>query len=103
MANITSVSIGRVPANRTPGVLLALVGLVVVAGCWDAAADGEPTGVILGAIALSAGVALALLVKDKYVVRIGSASGETDALVSEDRDYIETIVDATNEAIIGRG
>ena len=38
--------------------------------------------------------------RDEYSVRIGSNAGETDGLISEDKDYITKIVNAINDAII---
>ena len=41
--------------------------------------------------------------KEKYTVKIGSVGGETDALISKDKRYIQNIVNTSNEAIIKRG
>ncbi|HZQ09085.1 MAG TPA: DUF6232 family protein [Anaerolineae bacterium] len=55
------------------------------------------------ALILIGGIALAAMVKDKYAVRLGSASGELDGLVDGDRERIQRVVNAMNEAIIKRG
>lgn len=60
-------------------------------------------GFIVGALMLVAGLVIAALSKPSYIVRLGSASGEADALISKDREYIQKIVNALNEAIIKRG
>jgi hypothetical protein len=102
MANITSVSMGTRPANRNPGIVIAIVGLLIAACTGIMASDGAG-GIVFGILVLVAGIVVAVIAKPSYIVRIGSASGEADALVSKDREYIQKIVNATNEAIIKRG
>jgi hypothetical protein len=108
MANITSVSAAKKSANRLTGIVIALIGLMmstcvlglVIAGGADA---GGITVLGFGVVLLLVGIALTAIPKDKYIVRLGSASGEVDALISEDREYIWSIINALNEAIIKRG
>ena len=102
MANITSVSMGEIPANRAPGVVVALIGLAI-AGCSASAGSDGTSGIVIGVIVLGIGIAIAAAVKIQYVVKIGSASGESNALVAKDKEYIQKIVNAVNEAIIKRG
>lgn len=101
MANITSVTMGEKPVNRTPGIVIAIVGLSIAA-CTSTASNSAG-GVIFGILVLAAGIAIAAIAKPSYIVRLGSASGESDALISKDREYIQKIVNAINEAIIKRG
>ena len=126
MANITSVSLGVIPANRVPGIIVAAIGglLAMCCGCsalvplgflGDPSADTSSImvliggsavygiGALIGLLILAGGIALAIMSKPTYVVRIGSASGEADALASKNREYIEHIVAAINAAIIKRG
>jgi len=103
MVNITSVTMGEKPANRTPGIVLALIGLAIAACAGSMGSDSASGGIVIGILAIIGGIALAALVKPSYVVRIGSAGGESDALISKDREYIQKIVNAVNEAIIKRG
>jgi len=102
MANITSVSMGEKPANRAPGIVVALIGLAI-AGCSATAGSDATGGIVFGIIVLGVGIAIAAAVKTQYVVKIGSASGESNALVAKDKEYIQKIVNAVNEAIIKRG
>jgi hypothetical protein len=102
MANITSVSMGEIPANRKPGIGVALFGLVI-AGCASSGGSGAGGGVIFGMLIIGVGIAIAAAVKDQYVVKIGSASGESNALMDKNREYIQKIVKAVNDAIIKRG
>jgi hypothetical protein len=48
--------------------------------------------VVLGSIALA-------VVREKYSVRIATAEGEKDAVVSTKKEYISQIVDAINNAV----
>ncbi|MBX2999643.1 MAG: hypothetical protein KF893_14085 [Caldilineaceae bacterium] len=100
MANITSVSMGEIPANRTPGIVLAGLGVV---GLFVGAGMNEGTCIGIAVLLLILGIVLALLVKTQYSVRLGSSSGESDALSSPDQSHIREIVNAMNEAIINRG
>ena len=101
MANITSVATFREPAKTAPGIVLALLGGFVFLSTIASDADG--CAMVFGLPMLIVGVAMWMAAKDVYWVRIGSASGETNALQSRDRAYIQKIVDAMNEAIVRRG
>ena len=96
MANITSVSVGMTPASRGGAILLALFGCVLAA-----ATDGGGKG--LGVLLLILGIAWAVMAKATYIVKLGSAGGETQALSSKDQPFIEQVVNAMNNAIIHRG
>lgn len=117
MANITSVMMGKIPANRTAGMVAILIGLLIAscavcpafialdssgseaAGSWIASVGLG----LLGVLVLGSGIVLAVIAKPRYVVKLGSASGEMNALASHDQEYIQEIVSALNEAIIRRG
>lgn len=61
-------------------------------------------GVFFGGIILiGIGVAMYFLQKPNYIVNIQSNSGMVEAYKSQDRIYIQTIVEALNEAIVHRG
>jgi len=96
MANITSVLMAKKPANRVPGIVLAILGLILLAI--------PVSGIrVLGVVLLVLGILIAVIVKPTYTIRIGSASGESDAISSKDKKYVQGIVTAMNEAIIKRG
>jgi hypothetical protein len=97
MANITSVSLGENQQAAGCGCALLVVGIFFALGLFSA--DTAVIGLI-GLAMLAIGV---VLMKQKsYVVRIGSASGEANALDNKDRAYIQAIVEAVNQAIIDR-
>ena len=52
------------------------------------------TGVILSALS----IVLLLAMRERFAVRIGTAEGEKDAVVSSRREYIAQIVDALTRA-----
>lgn len=100
MANITSVTKGQEPAKRTPGILVAIVGIVLLLG--GLGIDGTEL-TIAGILVLALGILLAYRAKAKYHLQITSASGEFTPVSSEDEKYIESITVAINEAMIRRG
>ena len=100
--------------RRAPGILLLLLGLVlIVAGAMQAirpefVPDMEIAGNLFTAntLAIWLGGALALigllvlgLTRQRYAVRISTAEGEKDAVVSDKKEYIHQIVDAINQAV----
>ncbi len=99
--------------ERLPGMLLLIVGfLVAVVGILnlipsgfigDTQINGEVVSV--NNVAIWAGGALAVIgllilaiVRERYAVRIATAEGEKDAVVSDKKEYISQIVNALNEA-----
>ncbi len=102
MANITSVVMGEARANRSPGTIIFLVGMLIAVVGTQVGSIGLVL-VFFGILILLLGIVAAIRAKPKYVVIIESASGETNALVSTNRTWIQKIVNAINEAIIKRG
>lgn len=99
--------------ERLPGMMLLIVGFVVaVVGILNLIpasliADMEFGGEVVTAntVAIWTGGALALIgililaiVRERYAVRIATAEGEKNAVVSDKKEYISQIVDALNQA-----
>lgn len=102
MANVTSVSMFTQQGNKAPGLIIAVFGgLFLLVGIVSG--KNYAGMALFGFILLVVGIAVAVSAKDAYWVRIGSASGETNALRSDDRDCIWRIVQALNDAIVRRG
>jgi len=100
LAHVTSVKMEIVPKNYLPCILIVLIGLIVgIMGAFDR--DAPAT--ICGFIACAVGVIAAFFVRDRFVVRMYSASGESSALVSNNEGYIRKIRDGISSAIIDRG
>lgn len=102
--NITSVGMRIIPAQRAGGVLVALLGVLLAVMSGVSAADGMTFNpVVLAGVAIAlAGGALAAVQKPRYAVRITTAGGEQDALVSRDSSWILRVSDALNDAIAGK-
>ncbi len=100
MANIASVRTHVKPANRTPGILLAIGGFATIS---VSAYLNIPIGIGVGVLFFILGIAWALLSKPTYFIRISSSSTETDAIGSRSKEYIAQVARAINEALIQRG
>jgi hypothetical protein len=108
---ITKLSFWTIRPERWPGVLLLLIGLTaavcgylnVLPASMDVQAEA---GVYdINSLALWTGAVLALIgflilafARERYAVRIGTAEGEKNAVVSRKREYIAQIVDAIHSA-----
>lgn len=108
---ITKAAFWTIRPDRWPGVLLVLLGIIaavcgylgLVPADWSVQTE---SGLLSGNfIALWSGIALfviGLIVlifsKERYAVRIGTAEGEKNAIVSTKREYIAQIVDAIHTA-----
>ena len=95
MRNISSVTKYRIAASNGLALFLGFTGLLLLLG--------NSTIVVIGILMTISAIAMIILNKDLYSVRINSNSGEANAVVSKDEKYIQEIVDAVNEAIIQRG
>lgn len=108
---ITKLCLWTIRPDRWPAILALLIGLAaVVSGMMgmipadvNMATDG---GYVTGnelALYIGAGLALVAIIalavsKERYAVRIGTAEGEKNAVVSRKREYISQIVDALHSA-----
>ncbi len=111
LAGITKAAFWTIRPDRWPGVLLMLLGigaavcgyLGLIPAEWSMQTE---SGLISGnMLALWTGIALFVLgilalvmSRERYAVRIGTAEGEKNALVSTKREYIAQIVDAVHTA-----
>jgi hypothetical protein len=100
MANISSVTTKTVdPSYGWPG-LFILLGLGCAVGGFST--GSSPVG-ILGILLLGGGAYWAYSLKPDYHLRISSTGGESTALTSRDKGYVENLVAGIHEAIIHRG
>lgn len=95
MRNISFVANIRYRKSKTLPILLIAFGVLLFAG-------GEG-GIAIGVTLITIGSVILATSKDDFSVKISSNSGDTNALTSKNEQYIQTIVDALNEAIIYRG
>jgi hypothetical protein len=111
---VTNCGMSVIRPQRAPGIVLLVLGLgLIIAGIMQAISpmmvpDMEIGGNVFSAntLALWVGGLIALigllvlgLVKERYAVRIATAEGEKDAVVSDRSEYIHQIVDAINQAV----
>lgn len=102
MSNITSVAMLTKPPNKEAHFLLLATGaIILVIGLSGGNGSILCTGI--GALFVLLGILMLISARTQYIVRIGSASGESNALTSIRQETVQHIVDAMNEAIIRRG
>lgn len=92
MRNVTSVKPFEQKPPRAMGVIIALVGLGVMAS----------GNFMFGVMALAAGLAVLFLIKPVYHVLLATSSGETRALKTKDRNYVNQVIQAINDAMVHR-
>lgn len=100
MLNITSVMRAVEPPKRIGPLLFLIGGLFIFGGGLS---GSDLSAVVWGVLLLGIGVFWWWKQKPQYHLRIASASGEANAVTSPDKDRVDKIVQAVNEAIIGRG
>lgn len=85
LANLSSVSMGLIPAARGAGVVWVIFGMLWV---WFAYLFSSFVGEVIGVGIVALGIVLIVQAKAKYLVRIRSASSESNALWAYDQAYI---------------
>lgn len=113
MNGITRCAVKVIKPNRIPAILLMLVGISLIAiGLLEMVPEGTVPNLEIAnqsvggnALAIWAGAALTLigtlilgLMRERYAVRIGTAEGEKDAVISNRKEYVNQIADAINQA-----
>jgi hypothetical protein len=110
LSGITKYGLMIIKPHRLPGILLFLLGVIMVVcgmlGLLSPQLEVNGDYVNANTMALWFGGGLALLgilviglVRERYAVRIATAEGEKNAVVSHQKEYISQIVDALNRAI----
>ena len=95
MRNVSSVSMLIEDKSRSKliSVIFLVFGLILL---YNSRYDLASVSIIIATIFL-------FNLKNKYIVRISSNSGDSNALISTDKNYIRNVVDAINKAIVYRG
>jgi hypothetical protein len=101
MLNITSVSCAAQPPSRTGPLLFLILGALSFFRGFSG--HGEQGLVVFGTLLLVIGGLWWKGQKTQYHLKIASASGEANAVTTTDKQRVENIIQAVNEAIIGRG
>ncbi|MBA4053395.1 MAG: hypothetical protein C0490_01660 [Marivirga sp.] len=99
--------------HRLPGVFMVLVGIVlIIIGLAKLVPEGWLNDVIInntliqastvvlvtGALIAFVGVLFVGLIRERYAVRIATAEGEKNVVISPHKEYITQIVDAISSA-----
>ena len=118
MAQVSSVAGVKVDPDQTWPIILIvmgliglLIGLVVAFVAVGSTSTGDTSGVWTCAICsgvvslamLGLGMLLFVLKKTTFVVRLRTSGGEVDAFSTTDEAYANGVLDAINNAIVGRG
>ncbi|MCS3867576.1 hypothetical protein J3D55_000492 [Chryseobacterium ginsenosidimutans] len=94
MRNISSVHIFEIKKSRAIPILMILFGIPFLFSgdiFW------------IGLILIILGILILLSIKNEFAVRISTNAGEANSIVSKNKDYVQKIVSALNDAIIHRG
>lgn len=100
--------------DRLPALLMVAIGLVIAACGWlnlippstihavkigNSYLGVNDLALWTGGLFVVLGLILSILSKERYSVRISTAEGEKDAIVSSKKEYISQIVNALNRGI----
>ena len=114
MSNISSVSVAAEEKYSSDGIVVAVIGSVFFFGICFLLGIKPPNSrlifilgtivtVILGISSWILGLYLTFSKKiTKYILKIGVASGETNALIATNKELIHTIASAINKAIVNK-
>lgn len=97
MNGVTSVKRGQTDPSKAAPVIAGLIGLAMVFVATTFLFKAIGVGLFLLAVVWFRSI------KPEYIVVLNSASGESQALSSQDVKYINDVINALNEAIIHRG
>ena len=110
---ITKHGLLTVKPHRLPGVLLMILGVIVGAlGVFqriptdvipdmpvrETLISGNTMAIALGLLLIVIGLLVTAMMRERYAVRIATAEGEKNVIVSSHKDYVMQIVRALNEA-----
>jgi hypothetical protein len=110
---ITKFGLSVIRPNKLPAVILAGIGvLLFMTGKFELVPQSmldsmkisnvgafNETLIIAGAIFTLLGLVLIILLRERYAVRIATAEGDKNAVVSTKKEYIKQIVDALGKAV----
>ncbi|KGT87026.1 QacE [Erwinia typographi] len=97
MNGVTSVKRGERPPSKAVPAIIVLTGLIMIFAASTLMFKG------IGVLLIVLGIMWIKSLKTEYVVFLNSASGESQALTSTDKNYIDKVINSLNEAIIYRG
>jgi hypothetical protein len=109
---ITKLSFWTIRPDRWPGIFLIMLGLAAaVCGFMNLipadmnvktdsgeVVSGNTLALLVGIVLALIGFVILLFARERYAVRIATAEGEKNAVVSRKREYIAQIIDAIHSA-----
>jgi hypothetical protein len=113
LVGITKHGLHIMPPHRLPAFLLMFVGvLILVSGvlnlvppqyipsmeAWGATLSGKTILLSAGAFLILVSVLVMGLLHERYALRISTAEGEKDVIVSKQKEYVTQIINALNRA-----
>ncbi len=114
LEGITKIRVLTIRARRAAPIVFLLVGIMLtILGATYKITPGTmnmnmgsfaPADAFIfysGMVLLVFGMIWLLRIHDRYSVRITTAEGDKDAIISDNRDYIQQIIDALREAMVG--
>ncbi len=106
MTNITSVKM----ISKAPSLTGALIGVIagalgILCGIFGIIVEVNAgwLGIVLGVVFIGGAIFLFSKAKATYVVIVGSTSGEKQVFTSTNKEQIQKIIVAINQAIVERG
>jgi len=113
LIGITKHGLHTVKPHRLPGFLVVLVGALLIAcgvlnlipqtyipsvDIFHKSISGNTMLMGAGAAIVLVGVLIVGLLRERYAVRIATAEGEKDVVVSSQKEYVAQIINALNRA-----
>jgi hypothetical protein len=74
-ANIAAATVETVPAARAPGIVVALVGIVVGGACLASGGESQAVGLVFGGVSLVVGLTMAALAHERHAVHLELVGG----------------------------
>lgn len=93
MNNVTSVKPFEKKPDRLAGILILVIGLTILA----------KSSFMVGFLIATAAAYYLFQQKTVYHILLSTSAGETKALVTYQRDYLNRVIAALNDAIVHRG
>jgi hypothetical protein len=101
LANVTSVSRGKSETNRTVGILPGA--LLLLGGLGGLLSGDVLWGLLAVVLGIAWGIVVFFLIPIQHLVRLRSSGGEFSVCHSPNRELVERIIGAINQAIVARG
>ena len=99
LSGISGHSLSIVSPARIPYVVLMVMGAILFfCGAFNILPSANFLVMALGILLFASGLMGVIMAKEKYAVKITTATGEKNVVVSQDHEYVSQIVSALNRA-----